>query len=116
MTVTGLFLCAGILAGGGPPQAGDQHTQNGWVLVRKPLYDLLPASRIVIPEDSPPQRYIKRSVGLGGETLPIQKAAVAGPPVIHVERIIVEGGKVEITAESIKVEGGRVEIIRRSGQ
>lgn len=113
MTVTGLLLCAGLLTGAAPPQTSDQHTRDdGWVLVGRPHYEL----RFALPEAAPQQNYVKRSVGLGGEALPIRKAVVAAPPMIGVERIIVEGGKVEITAESIKIEGGRVEIIRRPGQ
>lgn len=113
-----VFLGASLLAGADAPTAGgDQDARgDGWVIVRKPRYDLLPMARVAFPEASPQPRYTKRAVGLQGEALPIQVGAVARTPGITVERIRVDGGKVEITAESIVIEGGRVEIIRRPGQ
>jgi hypothetical protein len=120
MTAIGalLFLGVGLLAGVETPKAcGDQAARDdGWVIVPKPRSELLAASRVVFSETMLHQGYIKRSVGLSGQTLPVQVGAAAGRPGITVERITVDGGKVEITAGSIVIEGGRVEIIRRPDQ
>jgi hypothetical protein len=120
MTAMSAFLCLGVglLAGAEAPKAGgDQAARDdGWVIVRKPRSELLSVSRVVFSETMPRQGYIKRSVGLSGQTLPTQVGAVAGTPGITVERITLDGGKVEITAGSIVIEGGRAEIIRRPGQ
>lgn len=57
--------------------------------------------------------YIKRLVGLPGETIVIKDGVLFRTPSPVVERITVEGGKVEISGDTIKIEGGKVEIIRQ---
>lgn len=135
-----LFVCAGLLPGAVAPNAGgDQGARDGgWVLVRKPPLDPVPSGRVFLESATRDQGaadggrvlvlkplyylgprhegYIKRSVGLPGGSLGVYPGVVARTPGIIVERITVEGGRVEITGESIVIEGGRVEIIRRPGQ
>jgi hypothetical protein len=111
MTATCLFLCAGFLAGADGPRVGDQGTRaDGWVLVHKPRYELLPASRVVIPETAPRQGYTKRPVSVPGEALPIHAGAASGSPALSVDRITVTGGKVgsrsgRPVADAVRVPG-----------
>ena len=50
---------------------------------------------------------------LPGETVAWHAGIIEKSRGLIVERITVEGGRVETTAESIRIEGGTVEIIRR---
>jgi hypothetical protein len=91
------------------------------LLVAKFLYDGPPARLDVVvfkyppaPDASIPDNYLKRLVGLPGETVVIHKSVMATEAHTAVERITIEGGKVEIHSDTIKIEGGKVEIIRPS--
>jgi hypothetical protein len=110
-----LFLGASLFIGVDTANAGGDQGAKGvdWVIVRKPRSDLLAQSRRVFTEAPTQSGYTKRSVGLQGETLAIRAGVIDKAPGLTVERITVEGGKVEITDESITIEGGRVQIIRR---
>jgi hypothetical protein len=79
MAMTSLFLYAGLLAGADPAVVQAPAVwEDGWVIVRKPLYDLLATSRVVFPASTTPQGYTKRTVGLSGESLPAQTGTLAG--------------------------------------
>jgi hypothetical protein len=56
---------------------------------------------------------VKRLVGLPAETAVINDGVLFNMPGPVIERIRVEGGKVEISGNTIKIDGGKVEIIRR---
>ena len=58
---------------------------------------------------------LKGAVGLPllGTWSVFRDAAMSKMPGLVIERITVEGGKVEISGDTIKIEGGKVEIIRQ---
>jgi hypothetical protein len=60
-----------------------------------------------------PGNYIKRLVGLPGETVILHEGVLTTVPNPAIERITIEGGKVEIRGETITIEGGKVEILRQ---
>jgi signal peptidase I len=65
------------------------------------------------PKTPAARNYIKRLVGLPGETVVIRDGVLSRTPGPVIERITIEGGKVEISGDLIKIEGGKVEIIRQ---
>jgi signal peptidase I len=117
------LLGALVLLGADVPKAGAQGQQpddSGKVRVVKFLYDLQPGRQDVVvfkypevPGTRADQNYVKRLVGLPGETIVVRDGVMvktAGPVI---ERITIEGGKVEITGDTIKIDGGKVEITRQ---
>jgi signal peptidase I len=115
--VVALFLGSAVTMasdGAGPAGCSDK------LLVAKFLYDPQPARLDVavfkFPSDTGkpvPANYIKRLVGLPGETVVIHEGVLFKGPDPVIERITIEGGKVEIRGETIKIEGGKVEILRQ---
>src|SRR5262249_28268917 len=113
--VVGLFLnSAGTRASDGEEATGSSDR----LLVAKYLYAPEPSRLDVAVFKFPAAQgepiagnYIKRLVGLSGETLFIKDGVLYGVPGSTIERITIEGGKFEIRGETIKVEGGKVEII-----
>jgi hypothetical protein len=102
-------------------RAQEQTTDDlGRVLVVKFLYDPRPARQDVVvfkypetPGKPADMNYAKRLVGHPGETIIIGDGAMFKAPGPVVERITIEGAKVEITGDTIKIEGGKVEITRK---
>jgi hypothetical protein len=94
--------------------------EPGKVRVAKSLDDINPARLDVVvckyPPEAPATNYIKRLVGLPGDTVVIRDGAMVQTAGLVIERITVEGGKVEISGDSIKIEGGKVEILRHPRQ
>jgi hypothetical protein len=115
------LLGALVLLGVEAPKAGARGKEEpDQVRVVKFLSDPQPARQDVVvfkyPEIRPApadSNYTKRLVGLSGETIVIKDGVVFNTPGPVIERITVEGGKVEITGNTIKIEGGKVEIIRQ---
>jgi len=121
------LLGAFVLLGVDVPKAGAQEQpidDSGKLRVVKFRYDAPQPGRLDVavfkyPEiPGPPAglNYVKRLVGLPGETLIIRDGAVVKIPGQVIERITIEGGKVEISGDTIKIKGGRVEIIRQPRQ
>jgi hypothetical protein len=110
-----------VLLGVDAPKAGAQgQDEPDKVRVVKFLYDPQLAPRDVVVFKYPETRrapadsnYVKRLVGLPGETMVVKDGVVFDTPGPVIERITVEGGKVEISGNTIKIEGGKVEIIRQ---
>ena len=117
------LLSTFVLLGVHVPRAGAQEQlmdDSGKLRVIKFRYDDPRPARLEVvvfkyPEIRRPPaelNYVKRLVGLPGETIVIRDGAMvqtAGPVI---ERITIEAGKVEISGDTIKIEGGKVEIIR----
>jgi hypothetical protein len=103
-------------------QAQEHPAQDsGKIRVAKFLYVPKPAPRDVVvfkyperPGTPAAPNYLKRLVGLPGETIVIKDGSTFRSPGPVIERITIEGGKVEISGDTIKIEGGRVEITRQS--
>jgi len=98
------------------PQEGDA----GKLRVVKFLYDAQPVPQNVVIFKYPATSgapadvdYVKRIVGLPGETIVIKDGALFKIPSPMIERITIEGGKIEITGDIINIDGGKVEIIRQ---
>ncbi len=115
------LLGALVLLGVDVPKAGARgQEQPDKVRVAKFLYEPQPAPRDVVVFKYPEihrapagPNYVKRLVGLPGETIVIKDGGVFNTPGPVLERITVEGGKVEISGSTITIEGGKVEIIRQ---
>lgn len=121
-----LAISASMLLGAGVPKAEAQEQlteDSGKVLVTKFLYDVQPARLDVVvfkypatPAAPLQQNYVKRLVGLPGETIVAKDRVLLAIPGLVTERITIEGGKVEITGDTIKIEGSKVEIMRQRRQ
>jgi signal peptidase I len=117
------LLAAVVMIGAGAPNAaaGEPPAANpDKVRVAKFLYESQPAHQDVVvfkypatSGQSATQNYVKRLIGLPGETVVVSGGTVVAVPGPLVERITVDGGKVEIRGDTIKIEGGKVEIIRQ---
>jgi signal peptidase I len=114
-------LGALVVLGVDVPTAGAQGQEDpGKVRAAKFLYDSEAARLDVVVFRYPPKapatpatNYVKRLAGLPGETIVIRDGALSKTPGLVIERITVEGGKVEISGDTIKIEGGMVEITRQ---
>jgi signal peptidase I len=109
-----------MLLGVDVPTAGAQGQEDPKIRVAKFLYEFGPARPDVVVFKYPPEapaapttNYIKRLVGLPGETVVIRDGAVVTNTGPVIERITIEGGKVEISGDTIKIEGAKVQIIRQ---
>jgi hypothetical protein len=122
VNATLLVHLLGVLALLGPGSGARAHESpeaNAVEIIQSPASAPQPARQdvVVFKYTQPPRtptdtNYTKRLVGLSGETIVINRGVLSKPTDPVIERIIVEGGKVEIEGERIKIEGGRVEIIR----
>jgi hypothetical protein len=68
------------------------------------------------PEVSRPSadpNYVKSLISLPGAAVVVRDWVMIKISVPVIERITIEGGKVEISGDNIKIEGGKVEIIRQ---
>ena len=117
------LLGALVLLGADVPKAGAQEQQteeSGKLRVVKFPYDSEAARQDVVVFKYPEatrtgaeRNYVKRLVGLPGETIVIRDGVRVTSPDLVIERITIEGGKVEISGGTIRIEGGKVEITRR---
>src|SRR5262245_18973984 len=125
MTVIRMLSLLGalVLLGAHAANAGAQGPEKpDKVRVVKFRYDLEPAIQIVVvfkyhetqPAAAEPRNYVKRLVGLPGETIVIKDGVLSPTPTPIIERITIDGGKVEIRGDAIKIEGGKVTITRQS--
>jgi signal peptidase I len=115
--VVGLFLSSAATRAS---EGEDSTGSSDRLLVAKFLYEPQPARLDVAvfkfpsaPVQPVPANYIKRLVGLPGETVVIQDGVMVGVRGSTIERITIEGGKVEIRGDTIKIDGGKVEILRQ---
>jgi len=123
LTVMRLLFLLGALVLLGADAANAQGPEKpDQVRVVKFHYDAQPPRHDVVvfkyPETQPaaaePRDYVKRLVGLPGETIVIKDGVLSPTPGPVIERITIDGGKVEIRGDTIKIEGGKVTITRQS--